>query len=132
MQVTQQLTLSLEDLRALPQTEITSVHECAGGPLAPAIPQRRVGNVRWGGVRLSELLRLARPGKGVAYVISTSLDHGVYDSVHHDRYERDLPLAKALDGTALVALAVNGAPLPVRRGGPIRLVVPGYHGTNST
>lgn len=92
--VAQQLTLSLHDLRALPQTEITSVHECAGSPLAPSIPQRRVGNVRWGGVRLSELLRLAGPDDGSAYVISAGLDHGVYDSAYHDHYEKDLPWTK--------------------------------------
>ncbi|MEU3780200.1 molybdopterin-dependent oxidoreductase [Streptomyces sp900129855] len=130
--VTRQVALSLDDLRALPQTEITSVHECAGSPLAPAIPQRRMGNVRWGGVRLSELLDLAGTEEGAAYVISTGLDHGVYDSTYHARYEKDLPLARALDGTTLVALSVNGVALPVRRGGPVRLVVPGYYGTNST
>ncbi|MER6226710.1 molybdopterin-dependent oxidoreductase [Streptomyces sp900105755] len=36
--VARQLTLSLDDLRALPQTETTSVHECAGSPIAPSIP----------------------------------------------------------------------------------------------
>ncbi|MER6027645.1 molybdopterin-dependent oxidoreductase [Streptomyces sp. NPDC001851] len=130
--VGRRLTLSLDDLRGLPQTEITSVHECAGSPLAPTVPQRRVGNVRWGGVPLSELLGLAGIEDGSAYVISTGADHGVFDSRYHERYEKDLPLGKAMDGTALVALTVNGSPLPVRRGGPVRLVVPGYYGTNST
>ncbi|WP_369393033.1 molybdopterin-dependent oxidoreductase [Streptomyces sp. CG1] len=97
--VTRELTLSLDDLRGMPQTEITSVHECTGSPLAPAVPQRRVGHVRWTGVRLGELLGIAGLEDGAAHVISTGVDHGVYDGAHHERYERDLPLAKALDGS---------------------------------
>ncbi|WEO93444.1 molybdopterin-dependent oxidoreductase [Streptomyces sp. FXJ1.172] len=130
--VRRRLVLSLDDLHNLPQTEITSVHECAGSPLAPAVPQRRVGNVRWRGVALSELLGRAGIEEGSAFIISTGCDHGVFDSTYHERYEKDLPLAKALDGDTLVALTINGSAVPVRRGGPVRLVVPGYYGTNST
>lgn len=124
--------VTLQDLKNMPQTEITSVHECAGSPLHPSIAQRRVGNVRWGGVRLSDLLELAGPLPDGNYVISAGCDRGVYDSSFHDHYEKDLPLDKATDGTVLLALTINGVPLPVVRGGPVRLVVPGYYGTNST
>lgn len=126
------LTLSLDELRAMPQAEVISVHECAGSPLRPSIPQRRVGNVKWGGVPLRDLVGMAGPGEDAGYVISTGCDRGNYGSGLHDRYEKDLPLDKALDGTVLIALSVNGAALPIRRGGPVRLVVPGYYGTNST
>jgi DMSO/TMAO reductase YedYZ molybdopterin-dependent catalytic subunit len=130
--VARPLTLTLDDLRGLPQAEVTSVHECAGSPLKPEVPQRRVGNVRWGGVRLRDLLEAAGAERDASYVISVGCDHGSFDSVYHDRYEKDLPIEKALDGSALIALTLNGEPLPVPHGGPVRLVVPGYYGTNST
>lgn len=126
------LTLSLDELRSMPHAEVMSVHECAGSPLRPSIPQRRVGNVRWGGVPLRDLLAMAGPVEDAGYVISSGCDRGFFGSGYHNRYEKDLPLDKALDGTVLIALTINGDALPVRRGGPMRLVVPGYYGTNST
>ena len=40
---------SLADLQAMTQDKVTSVHECAGSPLTPTVPKRRVGNVTWSG-----------------------------------------------------------------------------------
>jgi len=54
--VEQPRVLRLDDLTRYPKVEVTSFHQCAGSPLAPFEPTRRVSNIRWGGVRLAELL----------------------------------------------------------------------------
>ncbi|ASJ57484.1 hypothetical protein BP422_09000 [Brevibacillus formosus] len=124
--------LNLTELRELPQTSVMAFHECAGNPLNPKVPQRRVGNVEWTGVRLADLLRLVNVKDEARFVISKGIDQGVYNNVYYSGYEKDIPLEKALDPNVLIALAINNEPITVERDGPVRLVVPGYYGTNST
>jgi DMSO/TMAO reductase YedYZ molybdopterin-dependent catalytic subunit len=126
-------SINLEGLKALPSKSITAFHECYGSPLKPATENLlRVGNVRWTGVPLSALLARAQPQAGAAYVWSEGLDSGEFAGVSMDRYQKDLPIAKALSDEVLVAYAINGQTLRKERGGPVRLVVPGWFGTNST
>jgi DMSO/TMAO reductase YedYZ molybdopterin-dependent catalytic subunit len=128
--VRQPRTLSLPDLLALPTREITSFHECAGSPLEPTVPQRRIVNVVWGGVPLRAVLDAVGVDPAARYVWSYGADHGTFADVEVDAYVKDLPLDRVADDV-LLAHRINHRPLPAEHGYPLRLVVPGWYGTNS-
>ncbi|TKA55291.1 hypothetical protein B0A55_13612, partial [Friedmanniomyces simplex] len=125
--------LSLPLLQQLPSRTITAFHECFGSPLKPATTALwRVGNVRWTGVPLHTLLQIAQPLPQAQFVWSEGLDRGHFSTLQTDRYQKDLPLAKALGDEVLLAYEINGKPLSKEQGAPVRLVVPGWFGTNAT
>ena len=113
--VDNEITLSYADLTAMPSIErmvtLTCVSNEVGGDLA--------GNAMWQGVRIAEVLKMAGPQAGADCVLSTS----------YDGFTVTTPIeALTDDRDALFAFGMNGEPLPVEHGFPVRMVVPGLYG----
>jgi DMSO/TMAO reductase YedYZ molybdopterin-dependent catalytic subunit len=112
--------------------------ECAGNGRAHVEPHvvsqpwllEAVGNARWRGASLAELLEEAGVGDGAMEVLFTGLDRGV-EGGEEQSYQRSISVADAVSGDAFLAYEVNGAPLPPQHGFPLRLVVPGWYGMTS-
>lgn len=114
-------SFSVGQLKSLPKTEVVSVHQCAGSPLAPDKPTQRVCNVRWAGVRLDHVLGSAGVARSANFVWSQGADSGDFGGIACGHYIKDLPLSRISDDV-LLAYEMNGAPLLPEHGYPLRLV----------
>lgn len=133
------LELSLEDLRAMPQTTVPATLECAGNGRVFLVPKVKgtqwelgaVGNAEWTGVSLGEILNKAGVQESALEVVLEGADIGAVSEAPKPagkiHYSRSVPLSKALDGV-LLALAMNGEPLAPSHGFPLRAIVPGWFG----
>jgi DMSO/TMAO reductase YedYZ molybdopterin-dependent catalytic subunit len=104
-------TFSYADLRALPQAHEVRDFHCVTG--------WTVRNVRWSGVRLSDLLALVEPHPAARAVQFTSLEPDYVDS---------LTLEQARLHDVLLALDLDGKPLTRPHGSPVRVVIPEMYG----
>ena len=139
----QAVELSLRDLRRLPVTRTTTVHECTGNGRSfygtqqgtPASGTQwqlgAVGAVTWEGVRLADLLGRIGVSPRAVDVMPAGLDPAYVDKgVDYGQVRRPLPISKVLDD-ALLAWGMNGRTLLPDHGYPLRLVVPGWVGIAS-
>lgn len=127
------LTLTMGDVRRLPTVELVSVLECAGngrGFYEPSVPGLQwtngaVGNGRWRGVRLADVLKKAGVKASAKEILFGGADVPIGTMPD---FQRSIPVAKALDADTLLAYEMNGETLPVEHGFPLRVVAPGWAG----
>jgi DMSO/TMAO reductase YedYZ molybdopterin-dependent catalytic subunit len=113
--VEEEVRLTFQDLLDADLIEshvtLTCVSNPVGGNLA--------GNAKWLGLPIREVLRRARPRDGADMVLSTSIDG----------FSASTPLEVLQDDRdAMLAIGMNGEPLPLEHGYPVRMVVPGLYG----
>ncbi len=133
--VARPLSLDLDAVHARPRRSLPVTIECAGNGRARLNPRpvsqpwlvEAVGTAEWTGTPLAPLLEEAGLSADAVDVVFTGADHGVERGVEQD-YQRSLPVAEALRAEALLAYEMNGQPLPVQHGFPVRLVIPGWYG----
>jgi len=133
--VNQVLSLSLKDILALPRLELAAVNQCSGnsrGYFQPRVPggewgNGAMGNARWIGVRLRDVLDRAGVKAGAVQVRFNGLDEPVVPD--GPDFLKSLEVDHARDGEVMIAYAMNGEQLPLLNGFPLRLVVPGWYST---
>jgi DMSO/TMAO reductase YedYZ molybdopterin-dependent catalytic subunit len=133
--VNQPLSLSLKEIMSLPHVEMAAVNQCSGnsrGLFQPRVAggewgNGAMGNARWTGVTLKSVLDKAGVKPGSVQVRLNGLDQPVV--ADGPDFMKSLDLDHARDGEVMIAFAMNGQPLPLLNGFPLRVVVPGWYAT---
>lgn len=133
--VSKPLELTLADLQRLPQQTVPATLECAGNgrtnyrPQVPGIQWGRgaIGNAEWSGPRVSDVLALAGVASSATFLEADGADSpagGTPDFI------RSIPIEKARHPATLLALRMNGQPIPDIHGFPARSIVSGWVGAS--
>ena len=149
-------SLSLADLKARPVKQVEFTLECSGNTAFPVFTGA-VGNAVWGGAALAPVLRSARPHDSAAEVVFWGTDSGTvtirdnpgivsppllgtgtgtpdpdipgrYDITITEQFARSMTMDAAMAPGNLLCYEMNGQPLPVEHGFPVRLIAPGWYG----
>ena len=130
------LSLSVQALQDLSTpTEIIAVNQCSGnsrGFSSPRVPGGQLGNgamgnARWTGIPLRDILNKAGVLKGAKQVTFRGLDTAPLEAT--PAFIKALDIDHTLDGEVMIAFAMNGENIPLLNGFPVKLIVPGYYGT---
>mgnify|MGYP001197292785 CR=1 FL=1 len=133
--VNKPLSMTLEHILALPRMEYAAVNQCSGnsrGLFQPRVAggewaNGAMGNARWTGVNLKQVLDRAGVKAGAVQVRFNGMDTPVV--ADGPDFMKSLSVDHARDGEVMIAYAMNGQQLPLLNGFPLRLVVPGWYAT---
>jgi DMSO/TMAO reductase YedYZ molybdopterin-dependent catalytic subunit len=145
-------SLTIADLKARPRREVDFTLECSGNTSAPFFIGG-IGNARWGGARLATLLQEARVLDQATEVVFYGVDRGTMtirdntgigsggltgtvepdaggglDLTITEQFARSMSIGEALNRENLLCYEMNGEPLPLANGFPVRLIAPGWYG----
>ena len=134
-EVKKPLKLDMDRIQRLPKAIVSNTLECSGNSRsllekkAPGNPWTigGVGNAVWGGVWLRDLLNDAGLAKRAAHVAFEGMDTPLGKS--QIKFVRSIPIEKAMSST-LLAYEMNGDPLPLKHGYPLRALALGWTGAN--
>lgn len=130
------LALSLQQLKNdFPATTLPALAVCAGNarqqfdPRVPGVQWKNgaMGNARWTGVRLRDLLNAAGVRQGALEVAFNGMDEPPLSATPD--FIKTLPFDRSMDGDVMVAYEMNGDTIPLLNGYPLKLVVPGWYAT---
>ena len=130
------LALSMSDLKTkFKPDSVIALAICAGNSrstFTPNVPGSQwkngaMGNAKWKGVKLKDILAMAGVKKGALEVTFQGMDKGALPDV--PLFIKSLGIDHAMDGEVLVAYEMNGKDLPMLNGYPLKLVVPGWYAT---
>ena len=130
------LVLSMEDLKTkFTPDSVVALAICAGNSRStfnPKVPGGQwcngaMGNAKWKGVKLKDILAMAGVKDKAINVSFQGMDRGALPGIPD--FVKSLDMDHANDGEVLVAYEMNGKPLPMLNGYPLKLVVPGWYAT---
>lgn len=129
------ISLTVDDLRHLPQIEVTAVCQCSGNRRGLSMPHvagvqwgpGAMGSASWKGPRLGDVLALAGIGANAVEIGLRGADGPLLEAT--PAFAKSIPVHRATDPNTIIALTMNEAPLPIWNGYPARIIVPGWTAT---